>query len=525
MKIAITGATGNMGREVMKELMALENVSDIRVLSRNQKRTKELKTLLKKFLKKTGADIAGLDKIECVYGNLSDPDVCKKLIEGNDYVLAIGAVIPPQSDQNPRVAIEANEHGTNALTSAIENSKRQPALIHISTVAVYGNRNSRHPWGRAGDPLVLSPLDIYSATKMRGEFRVMNSNVKKWTILRQSAMLHDNMLTGNLSDGLMFHTCFNAPLEWVTAHDSGVLIRRILERDTAGELDEKNFWKKCFNIGGGAVNRLTGYDTIDGGFKMIGGTAKDYFRPDYNCTRNFHGVWFADGDELDKLFGYISQDATDYWNHIAKLHPVYKLGKIVPKGIIKRAVIKRLFKNYNSPVYWYKHDDKVRLKAYFGGKEKYEALPKEWGTFPLLKENKDEWGNPLDYEKFRAEPTGIDYGFDFSKSDADIDIDDLKSVAEAHGGKLISSRFETGDMHAKIKWQTQDGEEFEATPYSVLRGGHWYNISYRENVWDFDRLSKKDKIFAQIWYDSHDEDEDVKYGLDEHFNAYMEKSK
>ena len=76
-----------------------------------------------------------------------------------------------------------------------------------------------------------------------------------------------------------------------------------------------------------------------------------------------------------------------------------------------------------------------------------------------------------------------------------------------------------------MRWRTQDGEEFEATPYSVLRGGHWYNISYRENVWDFDRLAKKDRIFAQLWYDSHERDEDTLYGLDENFKAYMRESK
>ena len=136
---------------------------------------------------------------------------------------------------------------------------------------------------------------------MRGEFRVMNSGVKSWAVIRQSAMLHDNMLSGNISDGLMFHTCFNAPLEWVTAHDSGVLVRRILERDIAGELDETNFWKKCFNIGGGAVNRIIGYDTLNDGFKMIGGTAKNFFKPNYDATRNFHGLWFTDGYELDSF--------------------------------------------------------------------------------------------------------------------------------------------------------------------------------------------------------------------------------
>ncbi|WP_438847420.1 NAD-dependent epimerase/dehydratase family protein [Anaerocaecibacter muris] len=525
MRIAITGATGNMGREVMKQIISLSEAEEFRCLSRSAKNLDKLNKILKKYLKKTGGDISAVNKIERIEGSLSDPKVCEKLIDGVDYVLAIGAVIPPQADQDPKSAIDCNERGTDALVSVIEAKEVQPKLLHVSTMALYGNRNSRHPWGRVGDPLLISPFDVYAATKMRGEFRVMNSGVENWAVIRQSAMLHDNMLSGNISDGLMFHTCFNAPLEWVTAHDSGVLVRRILERDLAGELDETNFWEKCFNIGGGAVNRIIGYDTLNDGFKMIGGTAKNFFKPYYNATRNFHGLWFTDGDELDKLFGYVEQDTTAYWKHIAKLHPAYGMGKIVPKSLIASFVIKPLLKNYNAPSYWAAHGDEARLTAYFGGRDKYEDLPEKWDGFPLLSEGRDEWGEPIDYEKLRTTPTEIDHGFDFSKADKDIDISDLKSVAEAHGGKLLSEEFAKGDMHARVKWLTQDGEEFEATPYSVLRAGHWFNVSYREYAWDFDRLAKKDRLYAQIWYDSHERDEDVFYGLDENFNAFMRESK
>ena len=57
-------------------------------------------------------------------------------------------------------------------------------------------------------------------------------------------------------------------------------------------------------------------------------------------------------------------------------------------------------------------------------------------------------------------------------------------------------------------------------PYSIICG-HWYNISYKEYKWDFDRLSKKDKIYASIWYDSHQKNENNLYSFDENFNAVM----
>ena len=39
--------------------------------------------------------------------------------------------------------------------------------------------------------------------------------------------------------------------------------------------------------------------------------------------------------------------------------------------------------------------------------------------------------------------------------------------------------------------------------------------------WDFDRLSKKDEIYAQLWYDSHSKDEDHLYYFDENLEARM----
>lgn len=503
MRIAVTGATGNMGQAALLALLNEDYITEIKILSHNKKRTKKLLKKLKTIK----------NKITVTEGSLSSPEACEKLIKDADVVFNFGAVIPPRSDQNPRAAIDCNEVGTDVLVTAIENIKEnQPQLIHISTVALYGNRTAPHNFARVGDPLLLSPYDIYSLTKLRGEFRVLESKIEKWAVLRQTAMLHPNMLSDNLHDGLMFHTRFDAPLEWATAHDSGVLIRNILRKINDGSVPEK-FWKHCFNIAGGAQNRIYGIDTYDDGFKIIGGNAKLFFRPGYNATRNFHGVWYSDGDVLNDMFDYQSQSVTDYWNEVADAHKIFKLGKIVPKCLVRQFAVKRLLKSPNAPAYWAKHNDVPRLTAYFGSEENYNKLQKtEWKDFPLPERpvGKDDNDEP------------IFYGYDIFKTDEEINLNDLKAVAEAHGGKLLSESY--GGLYEKCEWETQDGERFAATPYTVLRAGHWYNSVYRENVWDYDRLSSKDKIFASVWYDSHDKDENFRYSFDKDFNARMEKT-
>ena len=506
MIVSLTGATGNMGFAVLQEVLKLEFVDKVRVLVYNS--DKRLKNIVK--LKNS--------KIEIILGNIADSESCDKLVSDADYVVNMAAVIPPFSDKNPKKAIECNEIGADVLVSSIEKLKKQPKFIHISTVALYGNRNSKHPWARVGDPLLVSPFDIYSLTKLRGEFRVLESNIKKFAVLRQTACLYNNFVFENLHDGLMFHTCFNSPLEWLTVEDSGVLIANIIKRDTEQKDLDKVFWNKCFNIGGGAQNRITGYDTFNEGLKLFGASAKDLFQPNYNATRNFHGVWFYDGDKLENLFHYQRTSVTDFWKRLIKKHWYIKLARIVPKKLIKKFTIDRLLKDSNSTRFWIEHNDTAKIIAYFGGMDNYEKIAKNWKDFPLLVENFDENGKNIDYFALKDIKNAnlIDYHFNI---DADPTLEDLQNVAKAHGGELVSKHY--AGLYEKLVWKNSEGVEFSARPYTVLFAGHWFNRSYEENIWYFDKLSKSDKIYSQIWLDSHFEKENYTYFYDADFNSQV----
>ena len=71
----------------------------------------------------------------------------------------------------------------------------------LSHVACCAGNSDYHRFLLTGDPLLVSPLDIYSATKLRGEFKVLESALDKWAVLRQTAMLHPQMLNDNIHDG------------------------------------------------------------------------------------------------------------------------------------------------------------------------------------------------------------------------------------------------------------------------------------------------------------------------------------
>ena len=515
MKVALIGASGHMGETLFETLLKEDYIDQIRILRYHKKETNKLVKKNRQFS----------DKIVVIDGSVADEEAVKKLLEGTQYCLNLGAIIPPHSDHDPKGAIEANEIGPKVVCKVIESMAEQPKLIHISTVGLYGDRNEKHLYGRVGDPLLISVFDIYALTKLRGEFTVLESNVKEWTVLRQTAMLYDQLLMANISDGLMFHTCFNSPLEWTTSKDSAVLIRNILRRDIKGELNEDNFWKHCFDIGGGVKGRATGSETFDLGFKMIGASTKQFFDPNYNSSRNFHGVWYNDSDQLEELFHFQEDSVQGFWDDVLNRHKYFKMGRLVPKKLLKAIIIKRLLKNNNSPRYWYKHKDESRMLAYFKGSKAYESIPKDWNKINLLCEGRDMNGHKIDYEYLKTHPTYTELYFDINKPRSELTKKDLENVAIAHGGKLLSSDFKKGDIHQKLKWVTHDGVEFEASAHTVLYCGHWHNISYEQYAWDFDRLAKFDKLVAQIWYDHHDQDEDLFYWYDENFEPHHKSIK
>lgn len=515
-KVALTGASGNMGERLFAYLLPEEYIEEIRILDHDKKGTKAI--LKAKENKKY------ISKVKVIEGTIADINVVRELIKGTDYVLSLAGAIPPESDKYPLHAIEANETGIRILVQAIEEIKdNQPKLIHTSTVALFGNRNEKHLYAEIGDPILVSPFDIYSITKMRGEFMVLESEIKSWAVIRQTAMLYDKLMSKNMDDGLMFHTCVNSPLEWSTARTSATLYRNILREDIKGNLNDDNFWKHCFNLTGGEKNRITGCETMEAGLKIINGSFFQFYEPYYSCYRNFHGVWYSDGYKLDNMFHYTGETVDEFWDKVIASHKLYKLGRIFPKRWLKAFTIKPLLKDANAPMYWYKHKDEARMLAYFGGTDKFEALPRKWEDFPILSKGKDSSCKPIDYEYLRTHPTRLNHFFDIDKPVKELDINDLKAVAEAHGGKLLTKEFKKGDAYMKVEWENSDGEKFFAKPYSVLYCGHWDNVSYHKHAWDFDRLAKKDKIYAQVWYDSHDINEDIYYYFDEQFNAHYKK--
>lgn len=480
--IAVTGITGAMGKEVYRRF-SREKRFHLRLLMHT---TKGRKRGLSR-----GRDGAG---ISYVYGDLRNEADCIRLVKGADVVLHMAAVIPPLADHEPRLAEETNFGGTKHLADAVLREGNRALFLYISTVALYGNRDERHPFGRVGDPLLVSAFDTYGAAKKRAERYVLDAGLKRFLILRQTGVLHDDMLTGSLRDGLMFHMPLNTPVEWVTAADSARLLYRLI----AGYLRGKNtdLLNRVFNIGGGAACRQTGFETYRDGFSLIGADAKKVFRPDWFALKNFHCMWFADSDLLEERFHFRRESTASFWEGVKKRHPLFALGRLVPPALLRRILFQPLQRNTNAPSYWRASGDTERVNAFFGGYGEADTVSPDWRDTDL-------WCERADYERSKR-GSGIQllsHGYDSAKEDRELALSDVREAAAFRGGTCLSGEMKKGDLYAKLRFRCHAGHEFVTSPYTVLKAGHWCAMCEAEGIPRYGQLAARVPFYAQLTKD------------------------
>lgn len=503
--VLITGASGTMGSEAVKQIAETGNYTVTVILREKKKNIK----LAKKLKKQYGA------LINIIFGDISVFADCEKSVKNADYIIHCAAIIPPAADHNSDEVYKSNYLGTLNLLNAEKISAKcsDVKFIYIGTVAEYGNRTFKAPWIRTGDPLVTSAFDFYGATKVMAEREVIESGLNFWVSLRQSGILYNDIMLKNMNDGLMFHTCWNTPIEWATAYTSGLLLKNLLQKSEQGELP-KEFWRRVYNIGNGSAARVTGYETLDRGFKLMGRSVKDVFKPCWNAQRNFHCGWFYDSKILNEYLDFQYESFEDFFKKLDKKFWYFKLGKPFP-ALIRKFAIEPLLKTCNAPMYWITHNFKMRIKAFFNSLEDFNAIPTQWDAYNLLCENKNpETGEYTDYNSLKDENNAgallLKHGYDEKKPQELLDIEDMKQAAAFRGGKCTSEKMQKGDLYTPIEWECADGHTFKATPFLILKAGHWCP-ECAVPPWHFDKYARVSEFYAQIWYNDHSKDEDNFY--------------
>jgi nucleoside-diphosphate-sugar epimerase len=289
-QILLTGASGAVGQEVLRQLYLRRADFDITVFDKKSKTSLKILTPYKKG-------------IEIVYGDITNLENVKKICINKDFFIHLAAIIPPLADKKPALAYRVNVTGTENLVRALEQFSPHAFLIYSSSVSVYGDRLD-NPHITVNDPLKPSKGDEYAKTKIEAEQIIRSSRID-WTIFRLSAIMGKHKISE-----LMFHMPLNTCMEIATPEDTARAFINAFDKRTL-------ISKRIFNLGGGDCCRITYKDFLTRSFKIFG-LGKLNFPPKAFAEKNFHCGFFDDGDKLNNILHFRNDTIESYFTGVEK---------------------------------------------------------------------------------------------------------------------------------------------------------------------------------------------------------------
>jgi len=487
-RIFLSGVTGAMGFPSLKALLEDKDEIELVLLARP---SEENKKKLKPF--------SGTAGLTIVWGDLTNYNDVKTCVQNTDIVLHLGGLVSPKADYQPELAMRINIGSTVNIVRAVKelNQVDKTHVVFIGTVAETGERMPPIHWGRVGDPIKPAIFDYYAVSKTAAERHLIESGTK-WVSLRQTGIIGPVM--ADIEDAIMFHQGLDNVLEYASDRDSAVMLRNLCRKERSGSLGN-NFWGHIFNIGGGESCRISAYNLYKKLFGEIGITNLSYVMDsNWSATRNFHGQYYLDSDKLNDILCF-RNDSMDYFYeaYLKKLGGITAMARLITKlpggqkmmGSIIKKRFHKLTKTENGTMRFAEENMEDHIIAFWGSKEAYKAIPPMDKFIPFS-----------DYDKV----VHIDHGYDESKPEAELNLDDVKEAAKFRGGECLSNNMTTGSWTEKLKFRCAFGHEFDASPRLVLEGGHWCPVCERES-WNYHERAKVDPFFAQVWYPLHDKNE------------------
>lgn len=492
--VFLTGACGGMGFQGLTRMLKDGDSYNTLILVRDSEKNRKM---LEPYM--------ALGNLEIVWGDLNDYDTVYKCVEKSDLILHVAAFVSPAADYNPQKAMQVNYGSTKNLITAIKEQKRENVVkfVYIGTVAETGDRMPPIHWGRVGDPIKPSMFDYYAVSKVASERYVIESGLKYWVSLRQTGIIGPAM--SKIRDAIMFHNCYDNVLEYVSDRDSGVLLRNLSYQDATDTMDMA-FWGHIYNIGGGEKCRVSTAEMFERLYGDIG--IKDLsliLKPKMQATRNFHGHYYLDSDKLEN-YVHFQRDSMEYYydcyiKDLGATAPMSKVMCKVPGGEkLMATVMGNMFNKLADGEHGTKHfidcDMEDRIEAYWGSRKAWEALP----------ENYNDFNHFFDWDKKIV----LDHGYNESKPESELTLDDMKKAAEFRGGECLSTKMKKGDWSTQLEFKCAFGHTFKASPRLVLEGGHWCDECERKS-WNYGQRAKVDPFFAQVWKPLHEDNEIREY--------------
>ena len=476
--VFVTGATGTMGQETVKQLLSRSPRFKVRVLARPSDKNRAL-------LKKMAHPM-----LEVVWGDMADLDCVKRCVAGADYVLHIGAMVSPAADKYPEKTLYTNIGSTLAIIKAIQEQPNADDihLVYVGTVAETGDRQYPVQMGRCGDPINPSIHDYYAISKVFSEFAVFESGLKHWVSIRQTGQYPTNEGAGE--EPIIFHQPPNNVLEWSTSIESGICMANICESWVP-----ESFWRKAYNLSSGKGWRFTCWEFTNLMMEGMGMTFADTQDPRRMAQYNFHGHYFSDADALNDILHFRCIDPKTYQQGIVDSMKAMMqnpmIAAMIPGAEAMKAQNVQIGHKRMGYDWMMENNEIDWINAFFGSREEAEAIPSLEEGYKLFHPGEEE--------------QKLDHGYDESKDFETLNMEDMKKAATFRGGELVSDKMKS--VYKPLVWKCAFGHTFKATPNTVLRGGHWCPECQRSE-WHYAEIARKNPFYAQVWKPIHGDKHD-----------------
>jgi nucleoside-diphosphate-sugar epimerase len=313
MNILLTGATGNLGMNALQEL--LRQGHQVRCFVRRPK-----------ALERTARNSMG--RVELVQGDMRQSAGLAKAVQNVDVIIHLAYMIPPGSEDHPKLAHSINVDGTHQLLEAASSQSRPPRFFFASSFDVFGHTQHQPPPRKVTDP--VQATDHYTAHKIACEEMIRASGLQ-WTIFRFADV---PPLGLRQPHPIMFRIPLSTRFEVIHPYDAGLAI--------ANGICSSEVWGKTLLIGGGPGCQILYRDYLGRMLEMMGigmlperAFGSDPYSTDWLDTEesqrllHYQRYTFDDiMEQLTRIVGYkrlltaLVRPVASWW--ILRMSPYYK---------------------------------------------------------------------------------------------------------------------------------------------------------------------------------------------------------
>ena len=245
MRVLITGAFGNLG------LMCVDQALDMgfHVVCF------DLDTAANRKLAQ-----AYVGKIEACFGDIRDERLIAHLVDGVDAIIHNASVLPPITEDSPKLAREINVDACKGLIDQAMKQQRQPVFIFPSSVTVFGMPDRVDVRKTAEDP--VHPTDNYTHHKLEIE-NYLQENSLPFVVLRVGVSVDARTIaTDRATFKKLLSVRADNPVEYVHPKDVAYAMCKAV---SATEVS-----RQVLLIGGGPDCQLSQRQFLSAAFNSLG---------------------------------------------------------------------------------------------------------------------------------------------------------------------------------------------------------------------------------------------------------------